>query len=116
MRWFAYLFIFLGLVFVADAIYDELRGVAEAVFPGRVAAQQVVVRAENPKQFRNLMTYQWGRGLIGGVAGCLILAICRGSDRLDPFSADFAGLDSVPESTGEPAQEREAGGVDKRRR
>jgi len=91
MRALAYILILIGLIYVADAAYDENRGIAEAVTPGRGSHREFVARDENPEKFRNLMTFQWYRGPIFAFGGFIILGICRRADRHDPFSPDFAG-------------------------
>jgi hypothetical protein len=95
MRWLAYILIVIGLIFVADAAYDEHRGVADALSPGRGSRRHIVACSDDPEQFRNLMTYQWVRGPLFLVGGFIILGFCRRADRLDPFSPDFAGSDAL---------------------
>ena len=95
MRALSYLLILFGLLSLFDAAYDEYRGVADALPPGRSITRYVIARAEDPKQFRNLMAYQWLRGPILLLGGIFILNICRRADRLDPFSPNFAGSDAL---------------------
>ncbi len=95
MRALAYILIASGLFCLADAAYDEYRGVADALSPGRACQRHVIARADDPKQFRNLMAYQWLRGPIVLFGGFIILGLCLRADRLDPFSPNFAGSDAL---------------------
>jgi hypothetical protein len=97
MRFIAYLLIFVGLIYLADATYDQYRGIASVRSPSRAATRNIASRAEKPKEFRNLMAYQWTRGSLILLAGIIILEICRHSDRHDPLSPDFGRSDSSDE-------------------
>jgi hypothetical protein len=92
-RVFAYYLILVGLLQLADAAYDEQRGVAAAVSPGGVSAPllYVIKRADDPEGFRSLMFYQWSQGPAVLLAGFWILGLSRRANRVDPFSPDFAG-------------------------
>ena len=91
MRVFAYVLIFIGCLFLADAAFDEYRGVAAALSPGRGSQSHIINRADDPDQFRNLMAYQWLRGPLVFFGGFIILGFCRRASRIDPFSPDATG-------------------------
>jgi len=97
MRLLAYLLILIGLIYIADAAYDEHRGVADALSPQRGGRHYVFVQADEPEQFRNLMTSQWYRGPIFVLGGLFLLGVCRRADRSDPFSPNFGGSDALDE-------------------
>ena len=109
MRSVAYIMIALGIYLLGDAAYDERRGIAEARSPSRNSRPNVVKRAEDPEEFRNLMQYQWLRAPLILCAGFIILGICRRADRLDPFAPDFAGnsaLDELDQTLTEQQEKR----------
>jgi hypothetical protein len=96
MRPVAFFLIGLGLWFFVDAGRDEWREIAEAISP-RGGETMVIPKADDPEQFRNLMVYQWWRGVVVLIAGMVILGIVRRADRLDPFSPDFRGSNALDE-------------------
>jgi hypothetical protein len=98
MRFVAYVLILVGLIYLADAAYDQYRGIASAHPPSRSVGLHVASRAEKPKEFHNLMAYQWTRGSLTLFAGIIIFEICRHSDRHDPLSPDFARSDSIDDT------------------
>lgn len=89
MRFVSYALILVGLIYLADAAYDQYRGIA--IVSSRSGAVQVYAasRAEKPAEFHNLMAYQWTRGTLVLLAGLIIHGICRREDHLDPFSPDL---------------------------
>lgn len=97
IRIFAYFSIFLGVLLLGDAAYDEHRGVAEAASPAGVltgvslGTLNTARRDESLQTFRNLMLYQWMRGPLALIAGFTILGLCRRADKADPFSPTFIG-------------------------
>lgn len=97
MRILAYLLLLYGFLLFADAIRDEQRGIAEAASPSRFVRVNVARRDENPRDFQNLMFYQWGRAGITIAAGMVILAMFRRADTHDPFSRKFTGSSSLDE-------------------
>ena len=78
----------LGLLFVADAARDEYRGVATTRAPNRLRQQQTVRRADNPAEFRALLTYEWFRGPLVLLAGGVFFSLHRRAERQDPFAPD----------------------------
>lgn len=109
MRLLAYILFGFGLIYLADAAYDENRGVADVVSPTGYGHRFAVKRAEDPEQFRNLMAYQGVRGTLFLMGGFISLGICRRADRCDPFSPDFAGkpaLDDLNRSLTEEDEKR----------
>lgn len=92
MRFIAYAFILAGLIYLADATYDQYRGIASVSSRSQV---YVASRADKPMEFRSLMGYQWTRGSLALLAGLIILDICRRADRLDPFSPDLPHSDPL---------------------
>ena len=97
MRSFAYLLIASGFILLLFAAYDEYREVASVMPPSRSGIRLIVKKADNPQEFRNLMTYQWLRDLLLLGTGIIVLGICRRADRLDPLSSTFAGKTEVDE-------------------
>ena len=91
MRLLAYFLVAVGIFFLTIAARDEHQGVTSASSPRGAGQPTIIAKAENPKQFRNLMIYEWLRGPIFICGALVILGICRRADRLDPFSPDFAG-------------------------
>jgi hypothetical protein len=91
MRFVAYILILVGVIYLADAAYDQYRGIASVSSRGL----HVASRAEKPEEFRNLMAYQWTRGSLALLAGIIIFEIGRHADRHDPLSPDFARSDSI---------------------
>src|SRR5271168_4368217 len=94
----AYAIILVGLIFLALSAYDEHRQIASVVNPiGYYPARLTVKKADNPKQYRDLMTYEW-LDVIGALgAGIILLCMCRRADKLDPLSPDFAGNPELDE-------------------
>lgn len=90
-----------GIFLLGDAAWDAHRGVAEAVSPSRMishgSVSQVVKasRAEQPRDFANLMFYQWARAGVFLGAGLLIRGLWRRAEKSDPFSPDFVGQRSL---------------------
>jgi len=91
----AFILILLGFILLADATYDEHRGVASARSPIRSARLDVVARAQNPSQFRGLMAYQWLRASLPLFAGFILHGMVRRAASSDPFSPEFAGSESL---------------------
>lgn len=89
MRFVSYALILVGLIYLADAAYDQYRGIASVRSPSRSGQLCVSSRSEKPVEFHNLMAYQWTRGSLVLLAGMIIYGICRREDRLDPFSPDL---------------------------
>jgi hypothetical protein len=109
MKPHSYFIIILGIVLLAFAARDEQRGIASVVPPERYGRRIIISKADDPKQFRNIMIYQWLRdGLVLG-AGLVLYRMCRRADRLDPFSPDFAGnaeLDDLGKTLDEEEKKR----------
>lgn len=91
MKPLAFLLILSGLVLLGLSAYDEHREIASAIPPGRDAIRITIKKADDPKQFRNLMTYEWIRGFLTVGAGAILMSFCNRADKLDPFSPDFEG-------------------------
>lgn len=112
-RLLAYFLLPVGIFFLAIAARDEHRGVTSARPPYGsgglpIAGRPIIIaKQDDPKQFRNLMFYEWLRGpvFIGGAL--IILGICRRADRVDPFSADFAGNAALDDLQRELTAEQE---------
>ncbi len=96
-RSLSYLLIVLGFILVGTSAYDEHRGIASVMPPGRYARRITVKRSEHPDDFHNIMIYQWSRALVALCGGFIILGICRRADRRDPFSPDFSGASALDE-------------------
>ncbi len=97
LRWLAWGLLGLGGLSLADAVRDQIKGKVEAVRPGRNAKAHVVLRAEDPKRFRNLMNYQWVRSFVFGFAGVGLLLVGRRVDACNPFSPHFKGGKAIDE-------------------
>jgi hypothetical protein len=99
MRPLAYGLILFGLVLLCAAARDEHRGVAEAGSPSRYGAvhMNIISKRIDPKNFRNLMEYEWGRGAVFLCGGLILLNFIRRMDRLDPFSPNFEGNSALDE-------------------
>ncbi len=97
LRHVASILVVIGLLLLALAARDEHREMASMVTRAEYGNRFVVRKADNPQQFRNLMSYQWLRGALVMGAGMVLLRLCRGADRLDPYSPDFAGMKEVDE-------------------
>ena len=81
--------IVLALVFVGQIAWNELSGETEVprkYLPSPYDSR--LKKADNPAQFRSIITFKWYRALacIGG--GVILFAIARRADRLDPFAPD----------------------------
>ncbi len=89
----------MGVAIFAHAAYDEHRGITSAQPPTKLGFlyPEVATRAEDPKRFRELMTYHWVGGAIFVAAGFIMLGIYRRADRSDPLSSDFAGSAALDE-------------------
>jgi hypothetical protein len=94
-RFLAFVLIVFGFYFFAGAAYDEYRGIASATSPGRYSQSYAAKREDDPKQFRGLMTYQWGRAILVTIGGFIINGICQRADESDPISHKFGGKSSV---------------------
>ena len=94
---FALLWILGGVYGVADAVYDQQRGIAEAITPVRGGGVEIAIESQDPVAFRNLIAYQWVRAAGELVVGFAILAALKRQNRLDPFSPDFAGAKEIDE-------------------
>ena len=107
MRGFAYVLTLLGLFFLGDAAYDQYRGVASVREGGRSGLRRLksVARADNPEEFRHLMTYQWVRGPLCLGAAFVFLAVLRRADRTDPLSPHYAGSKDLEDWSRKLAEE-----------
>jgi hypothetical protein len=101
--------IVLALILAGMIANDEIAG--ETNIPrGRSATiypERRLKKAEDPGQFRNLITYKWIRALACVGGGLVLLAIARRADRLDPFSPDFSGNTAL-EEWGDSLRKKEA--------
>ncbi len=95
MRILAYCVVLSGLMLLANAAWDDHRGIATAATPSQTGMPNVEKRSEHPQHFRNLMTYQWGRAGFVIIARAVLLGFVRRADQLDPFSPDFSGNSSL---------------------
>ncbi len=104
----AYFWILLGVILFALAANDEQRGIASvAPWGGFNGVVYTANKADDPKQFHNLMTYQWIRASLVLASGIIFLEICRRADRIDPFSKHFAGKRELDELEKELDHEKE---------
>jgi len=97
MNWITRLYLVMGVVMLGLAARDEGRGVATVTGPTRMGFLNPnrATRAEDPKRFRELMTYEWVAASIYTLAGLVMLGICRRIDRLDPLDPEFRGTDAL---------------------
>jgi hypothetical protein len=94
----------LGLV---DAIREEISGTVRILAPGRYTRVREVKKVENPRDYRNLMTYQWVRfGTFVG-AGLFCFHIIKRSEETDPFSPNFKGKEALDDLSTYLDQEKE---------
>jgi uncharacterized membrane protein AbrB (regulator of aidB expression) len=96
MRNVARLIILLGIILLALAAYDLVRGTATATPPG-AGNTMIAKKAEHPQDFQRIMAYQWLRGSIIVYTGLFLLRRCRRAEQMDPFFPEFAGKTEVDE-------------------
>lgn len=95
MNWIARLFVLMGVIMLGLAARDEHRGVAIVRLKGSYPYGERATRAENPKRFRELMSWEWGAATICLLSGLVILGIYRRIDQLDPLDPEFRGTDAL---------------------
>ena len=94
MNWIARLFILIGVIMLGLAARDEHRGVA-VVHVYEYGPPERATRAENPKRFRELMSWEWAEATICLLGGLVVLGIYRRLDRLDPLDPEFRATDAL---------------------
>jgi hypothetical protein len=107
MKRTAYLLIALGLFLFAYAANDEHRGIASVTPSAFNGVTHTAYKVDDPKQFGNLMFYEWLRAFLWSGAGIILLRMCRRANKLDPLSPDFQGNPELDELGKELDQERE---------
>jgi hypothetical protein len=90
MRIIAYILMAVGVLLLASAGYDEVRGSTRAP-SGRYAgySHYTITKDGDPEQFHNAMTYHWFYASMLLIAGIIAYMIDKGQDRVDPMSADL---------------------------
>lgn len=106
VRFLSWFLILIGLLSLGGAVHDEWRGVADVSAPGRSMKRYVIARADDPRQFRNLMAYQWARGPLFLCGGLILRRLCRQADRLDPFSPDYVGSAAFKDEKRDSTEEK----------
>ena len=95
MRILSYIIIAAGIILLALAGYDEMRGSTHAPsmgslsgIGGATSSGEIITRAGDPQDFHNAMTYHWffASMLVG--AGIIVALINKRQDAVDPMSAD----------------------------
>jgi hypothetical protein len=89
MRIFSYILIALGILLLASAGYDELRGSTRAPSSRYTGyAHYAITKQAKPEEFRNAMTVHWSRSSLLLLAGFVLYMIDRGQEKVDPMSLD----------------------------
>jgi hypothetical protein len=91
---FSYIVLAFGILLLALAGYDELRGKTHAPSGGggRYAilspSHEIITKASKPEEFHNAMVYCWSRSLLFLLAGVIVYTIEKGLEKSDPMSSD----------------------------
>jgi hypothetical protein len=89
MRIFSYILIGLGVLLLASAGYDELRGGTRAPSSRYTGySHYAITKQSKPEEFRNAMLVHWSRSFLLLLAGVILFMIDRGEEKADPMSAD----------------------------
>jgi hypothetical protein len=89
MRIFSYILIALGVLLLASAGYDELRGSTRAPSSRYTGyAHYAITKQAKPEEFHNAMLVHWSRSFLLLLAGVILFMIDRGEEKADPMSAD----------------------------
>jgi hypothetical protein len=98
MKPLAYVWIAFGLLLFASAIGAEHRGIVSVTPPfGAYGVIYTAKKADDPRQFHNLMTYVWIRAFLVLGGGVVLVCMCRHADQLDPLSPTFNGNPELDE-------------------
>lgn len=90
-----YLSIALGALLLLGAGRAEYTGATSTKGGSRHGPSFEVSRQSNPDLFRRETSRQWIQGAMWLGAGLIIRGIHRWANRIDPFSADYAGTESL---------------------
>ena len=83
----SYILMAVGILFLANAGYDEFRGITRTRTT-RYTISETIIKSARPETFRNAMTYHWAYGSILLIAGGIAHLIDRGQDKTDPLAPD----------------------------
>ena len=96
MRLGAPTLILLGILMLAMAVHDQHRGTGTATGPGP-GETETAERRNQPDEFERVIVFEYVRGFLVLSGGVFLWSWGRRSERLDPFSARFAGKLSIDE-------------------
>jgi hypothetical protein len=86
MRIFSYILIGLGVLLLASAGYDELRGSTRAPSSRYTGySHYAVTKQAKPEEFYNAMLIHWSRSFLLSLAGVILFMIDRGQEKVDPI-------------------------------
>ena len=88
MRIVSYILIAAGILLLASAGYDELRGSTHAPSGRYHRTSYTITKNGNPEEFHDAMTYHWFYASMLLIAGLIAFMIDKGQDKVDPMSPD----------------------------
>jgi hypothetical protein len=91
MRILSYILMAAAILLLANAGYDEFRGVTHAPSMGRrysVSSREIIRKESDPGNFHNAMVYHWFYAMMLFLGAVIAFVIDRGQERVDPLSPD----------------------------